>query len=113
MKKKMDIKAISSELSEGSVFFPRKAEMQGSSSSPQTQEPETHPVPLVPPVRDVLPVPPKKRVMKQRHPFDIWRDQYEALQRFADEDRRNGLTGSMSAMVRDALDKLIAERTKK
>ena len=35
----------------------------------------------VPPVRVVPPVPPPapKRVMKQRHPFDIYHDQYDAL----------------------------------
>lgn|SRR5512147_1503461 len=63
----------------------------------------------VPPVRPVLPVPPK-RVMKQRWPVDIYQDQYESLQRLALEDRMRGGVGSMSAMVREALDKLINEK---
>src|SRR5215210_1815089 len=58
------------------------------------------------------PVPPVKRVMKQRHPFDIYQDQYESLQHLALEERKQGGVGSMSAMVREALDKLIAERKK-
>ena len=62
------------------------------------------------PVRPVLPVPPK-RTMKQRWPVDIYQDQYESLQRLALEERMQGGIGSMSAMVREALDKLIKERT--
>lgn len=61
------------------------------------------------PVRPVLPVPPK-RTMKQRWPVDIYQDQYESLQRLALEERMQGGIGSMSAMVREALDKLIKER---
>lgn len=48
--------------------------------------------------------------MKQRHPFDIYHDQYDALKELALEDRKQGGIGSMSAMVREALDKYIAEK---
>jgi len=48
--------------------------------------------------------------MKQRHPFDIYRDQYETLQALALEERKQGGVGSMSAMVREALDRFIASR---
>lgn len=69
----------------------------------------------VPPVRVVPPVPPPvpKRVMKQRHPFDIYQDQYDALRELSTEERKQGGFGSMSAMVRQALDTLIADRKKK
>jgi hypothetical protein len=80
-----------------------KKEKQDSSSQP------VHPVRDVRPVRDVPPVPPK-RVMKQRWPIDIYQDQYEALKQLALEERMQGGVGSMGAMIRDALDKLIAER---
>ena len=63
----------------------------------------------VSPVRPVLPVPPKRQ-MKQRWPVDIYQDQYESLQRLALEERMQGGIGSMSAMVREALDKLIKEK---
>jgi hypothetical protein len=70
------------------------------------------PVPGVPPVPPVLPVPgvPLKRVMKERWPVNIYQDQYESLQQLALEERKQGGMGSMSAMVREAIDKLIAER---
>jgi hypothetical protein len=48
--------------------------------------------------------------MKQRHPFDIYHDQYESLQRLALEERKQGGIGSMSAMVREVIDQLIAEK---
>jgi hypothetical protein len=78
-------------------------------------KPNNKPVPLVPPVRDVRPVLPglgTKRTMKQRHPFDIYQDQYETLQQLALEERMQGGVGSMSAMVRAALDAFIAKRKK-
>jgi len=67
---------------------------------------------IVPPVRVVRDVPPtvsNKRKMKQRHPFDIYNDQYEELKQLALEDRMRGGAGSMSAMVREALDDFIAK----
>lgn len=63
----------------------------------------------VPPVRGVPPGQ-QKRVMKQRQPFDIYQDQYDALKRIALEERMQGGVGSMSAMVRDAIDRIIAEK---
>src|SRR4051794_31729949 len=66
-------------------------------------------------IRDVLPVPPvrpvlSKRQMKHRWPIDIYQDQYEALKDLSLEERKSGGLGSMSAMIREALDKLIAEK---
>ena len=73
------------------------------------------PVPGVPPVLPVPPVPgvPLKRVMKERWPVNIYQDQYESLQQLALEERKQRGMGSMSAMVREAIDKLIAERRQK
>jgi hypothetical protein len=85
----------------------------------QQDEAETtpvRPVPLVPPVRVVPPTPdsrPNKRHMKPRHPFDIYQDQYDSLKTLALEERKQGGVGSMSAMVRDALDKYISEKRQK
>ena len=79
-----------------------------------SHEETQHPVPAVPVVPPVLPVPgvPRKRKMKERWPVNIYEDQYESLKQLADEDRRQGGMGSMSAMVREAIDKMIAERRK-
>ena len=126
MKKKLNTNAIANELRGSSAFFPgyekqtptvlpkRKAVTKP--KPPAVPVPPARvvpPEPLVPPVPVVLPDPPAKRVMKQRHPFDIYRDQYEALQQLALEERTQGGIGCMSAMVREAIDKLIAERRAK
>jgi hypothetical protein len=105
MTKTLPTDDIRNELTQ-SAFFRRGPEEHQQASTP----------PPVPPVRGVPPVPPvrgtpsPRRVMKQRHPFDIYQDQYESLQQLALEERKQGGVGSMSAMVREALDSLIAAR---
>lgn len=50
-----------------------------------------------------------KRI-KQRHSFEYFLDQIESLQGFALEEKQRGEQGSMSAMVREAIDAYIAKR---
>ena len=47
---------------------------------------------------------PLHREIKQRHPFDIYQDQYEELKKISFEKIAQGGIGSMSAMVREAID---------
>jgi hypothetical protein len=89
----------------------KKPTIQEEQDVKQSQEATQHPVPPVPVVPPVPGVP-LKRKMKQRWPVNIYEDQYESLQLLALEDRRQGGMGSMSAMVREAIDKMIAERRK-
>ncbi len=123
-KKNLNADGLLNELKGNSSFFPVRhpepiqqeqpvitKEIQ--SSTPVRDVPPALPVPSVPLERDVRPEPIKKRIMKQRHPFDIYHDQYEALKKFADQDRRQGGMGSMSAMVREALDTFIATKHRK
>jgi hypothetical protein len=96
----------------------KKTVVQEEQDTMESQEEAQHPVPPVPVVPPVLPVPPvpgvpPKRVMKERWPVNIYQDQYESLQQLALEERKQGGMGSMSAMVREAIDKLIAERRAK
>ena len=58
------------------------------------------------------PVPPMKRRMRQRQPFDVYEDQYETLKKIADDERSQGLPGSMSRMVREGIDMYLAARKK-
>ncbi len=65
--------------------------------------------------QDTSPVPhaeTAKRPVKPRHGFDIYWDQYEALVKWSNEEKLQGGTGSMSRMVREALDDYIAKRKK-
>ena len=84
-------------------------------STTRTPSTASTPVPPVRVVRDVPPVPqqlPKKRIMKQRHPFDIWQDQYDSLQQISLAERKLGGIGSMSATAREGLDLIIAKKKK-
>src|SRR5215217_4405185 len=66
----------------------------------------------------VVPVPgyqgtvvsPPKRLIKRRHPFDVYEDQLKALKSLALEEKQQGLLGSESAMVREALDNYLQKR---
>jgi hypothetical protein len=105
------------------VFFPpqpapqeeKKPVIQEEQEKVQNQNGGSDPVLVVPGVPGVLGVPPVpgvplKRVMKERWPVNIYHDQYESLKDLAAEERKQGGMGSMSQMVREAIDKLIAER---
>ena len=67
------------------------------------------PVHPVLPVRDVRPDQAVRRKIKSRHPFDIYEDQADTLKQLSIEDRMRGGAGSMSAMVREALDDYFAK----
>src|SRR3954447_8201942 len=121
MNKKLNIAAVQTELSGGSAFFPGYTNKQEPLVEPFDKPIEPVVIPRtivtpVPPVRPVLPVrgkdtkPSSKRVMKSRHPFDIYEDQYHSLRELAMKERMQGGIGSMSAMVREALDTFIEKR---
>lgn len=57
-------------------------------------------------------VPAPKRDIKRRHPFDVYRDQLTILKEFSMQEKKAGLLGSESAMVREALDLYIEKRRK-
>ena len=71
--------------------------------------PISPPVLPVRPVRGVPAALPGRRKIKSRHPYDIYEDQVEELKQLAIEDRMRGGAGSMSAMVREAIDDYIAK----
>jgi hypothetical protein len=119
--KRLNIDVIQNELSGGSAFFPNYANKQAP-DAPTEEKPartivaEKTIMTPVPPVRPVLPVqgknpkPSLKRVMKSRHPFDIYEDQYHSLRELAMKERTQGGIGSMSAVMREAIDVFIEKR---
>ncbi len=66
--------------------------------------------PVSPPVRtdDRTPVRVKRTIT--RYAFELFRDQVETLKQFSLEEQLRGEKGSMSQMVREALDAYIAKR---
>ncbi len=55
---------------------------------------------------------PTVRRATKRHPFEFYVDQLQSLEQLAMEERLSGKPGSMSAMVREALDEYLAKRIK-
>jgi hypothetical protein len=51
-----------------------------------------------------------RREIKPRHPFDIYQDQLDLLRKLSLRDKMKGEIGSMSAMVREALDNYLKDK---
>lgn len=103
---------IANELAAGSAFF-RSAPK--STAAPTPIQPAQHlpnpaPASEAPPVRPVRPARPAKRQMI-RHPFELYMDQLDRLRERAEEQRRAGEPGSMSRMVREAIDRYLDEQS--
>jgi hypothetical protein len=54
----------------------------------------------------------KKRIIT-RNSFELYEDQMDSLRKLAFEDKMDGKLGSMSAMVREAIDTYLEKRKKK
>ena len=110
-KQRPDGDKIANELAGASGFFkPRTT--QPSEDSPQSVSDSTPEIIPATPVETRTPVRPvrvAKRVMI-RHPFELYMDQIDRLRDAAQVDRQNGGTGSMSKMVRDAIDHFLNSR---
>ena len=120
MKKQLNTDTVTNELKGASLFFrqsppqplpplpriPPTAEAKTDRTSvvaeiePVTRPPRTRRT-ARPPVRPV-------RRFTRRHAFDIYDDQLASLRQLALEERMDGGTGSMSQMVREAIDRFIA-----
>jgi hypothetical protein len=118
-KKDYDLSKVQNELKGASAFFKKPA--PGPTPSDCLAPDKPQPGPTTPPQRsastseaesrpDVRPVRPGRRLMI-RHPFELYQDQVEALRQLAADERMRGGTGSMSAMVRQAIDRLIDEQS--
>jgi len=130
MKKKLNVDQIQSELRGGSAFFPGYKSDQSPTSPPEERSQkapkvtprkktvptiestdskgEPHGVPYgvlegVPPTVPLIPKKPK-RPIRQRQPFDIYEDQYQALKKIATAEKGFENGRSMGQMVREAID---------
>ena len=134
MKKQLNVDQIQSELRGGSAFFPGyKSDQPPTSPAEERRQkapkvtprkktvPTTtntdsqgvlHGVPQgilygvpegVPPAMPLIPKKPK-RPIRQRQPFDIYEDQYQALKKIAMAERGFENGRSMGQMVREAID---------
>jgi hypothetical protein len=113
MNKKLNTADITNELSGASSFFRARPATSQPVKAPVTQvfqeKQQGVPVPAPPYGVPLTPVPPR-RAIRQRQPFDIFEDQYRELKQIAENERGMGLPGSMSRMVREAIDEYLLKR---
>jgi hypothetical protein len=115
MSKKLNIDAIANEL-EGSAFFRRPAPKQ-TDARPSTPLPEqaiveenqSHP-PQSERVNARTPVRPNGRRIITRNSFEIYEDQMDSLRKLSLQEKMEGKLGSMSQMVREAVDTYLKTR---
>ena len=129
MKKHLDTDAVANELKGASLFFRQPGAQPASPPAPAIptwEEPKPAPAPVVPQTEPVVRPPrtegsggtPRSPVrtgrrFTRRHAFDIYEDQLAALRHLALEERMDGGVGSMSQMVREALDRFLAGAKKR
>jgi hypothetical protein len=104
MKKQLNVGSIQSELRGGSAFFPG---YKGSNSRvPSEPAPMPANVPEQPSVEANArsSVRPNGRRIITRNSFETYEDQMESLRKLSYREKMEGKVGSMSAMVRDAID---------
>jgi hypothetical protein len=117
MKKTLDTSPITNELKGASLYFARARDEKQQADNARDNKPapvqvkQDVLVPVPPNGVPRTPVPPR-RIIKQRQPFDIFEDQYKKLKQIADNERIQGLPGSMSRMVREAIDQYLQEKHK-
>lgn len=116
MKKQLNVDRIQSELRGGSAFFPGYQGGPSPAPSVEASEPQVAEEPdgrandrspgrsfARTPVRD-----PARRIIT-RNSFEIYEDQMDALRRLSFQEKMAGQVGSMSAMVRAAIDSYLED----
>ena len=116
MKKQLNVDRIQSELRGGSAFFPGYRGRASPAPSMEASEPQASEQPggranNRSPGRSFARTPvrqPAKRIIT-RNSFEIYEDQMEALRKLSFREKLAGQVGSMSAMVRAAIDTYLKE----
>ena len=125
MTKKLNITSIANELSEGSAFFPSQKSVSDSPLPQPLREipkPAPEPTPVKMPTVEPKPhIPVRANAPTQQRPngkriitrnsFETYEDQMESLRKLSYQEKMDGKLGSMSAMVREAIDNYINQRT--
>ena len=122
MTKKLNISSITNELEE-SAFFPSKKTPSVSPTpkpivekpkSPEVTKPTIEPKPQVSerPNTRTDQRPNGKRIIT-RNSFEIYEDQMDSLRKLSYQEKMEGKLGSMSSMVRIAIDNYLLKATEK
>src|SRR4051812_41432201 len=117
MKKQLNTTALTNELAGASAFFP--SYKKNDSPTPQVAEVPVTIAPQNQQQQSDQPTPERanartpvrsntKRIIT-RNSFEIYEDQMDSLRELAYREKREGRIGSMSAMVREAVDSYLKE----
>ena len=103
-KKRYDIGHLTNELAEGkSLFF---------SDPPKREEPTRQQNPVIPERANArTPVHPSGKRIITRNSFEIYEDQMESLRKLSFQEKMEGKLGSMSQMMREAIDDYLKKRS--
>jgi hypothetical protein len=96
MTKRLTITSITHELAESAFFPSKKSPIETPTRAPKPPLPER--------VNARSPARPSGRRIIIRNAFEIYEDQMEALRKRSLEEKMEGKLGSMSRMVREAID---------
>ena len=120
MTKKLNITSITNEL-EGSAFFPSKKSPSVSPTRQPVRDETKPPEVIIPTIGSKQLVPERanaptvqrlngKRIIT-RNSFEIYEDQMGSLRTLSYQEKMEGKLGSMSGMVREAIDNYLQRRT--
>lgn len=120
MKKQLNIEQVQNELRGGSAFFP--GYKAGTAASPLPERPERTADRTQGPTGEAerehsertnarTPVRSNGKRIITRNSFEIYEDQMDSLRKRAMEEKLEGRLGSMSAMVRTAIDEYLQKKS--
>jgi hypothetical protein len=116
MKKKLNVESIANELEE-SAFF-RRPEREQPQVDKSTLLPEKPIIQVNQSLQDIservnarTPVRQNGKRIITRNSFEIYEDQMDSLRKISFHEKMEGKLGSMSQMVRDAIDAYLKEKT--
>jgi hypothetical protein len=116
MTKKLNVDAITNELAESAFFRrPKREQPESDKSTPLpekqiVQENQSH-QDIDERVNARTPVRPNGKRIITRNSFEIYEDQMDSLRKISLQEKMEGKLGSMSQMVRDAIDAYLKEKT--
>ena len=120
MTKKLNITSITNEL-EGSAFFPSKKTPSVSPTRQPSDDESKPPQVIIPTIEPKQQVPERANAPTDKRPngkriitrnsFEIYEDQMDSLRKVSYKEKMEGKLGSMSSMVREAIDNYLQNKT--
>ncbi len=111
MSKKLNIAGVASELRGASAFFPSYKKPDSPTPPEQPDKVPEQPKPTPERSNARTPVRPNGKRIITRNSFEIYEDQMDALRKLSLQEKMEGKLGSMSQMVRDAIDAYLKEKS--